>query len=143
MLIKRGEELADHSLTLGAQGDRHTTLVIAVGRSLDQLLILQSLDHAGQSAFRDTGFLGHVTCLLGSPYPQHPQNSEGNPTEVVVGEYRALHVISHGSTGAVDVRDGAHGDEVELSVLEAVAYICLGLQDFFRGGRRDAATHDQ
>src|ERR1019366_6634910 len=143
MLIECGEQRTDHSLALGAERDGHSTLVVTVGGALDQLLTLERLDDTGESPFGDTGLFCDVAGLLRSPDPQDPQDREGRPTEVVVGQYGALHVIANGRSSSVHVGDGAHGYEIELAVLETVADVGFGLEHFFGSGRRNATTHDE
>ena len=83
-----------------------------------------------------------MTRLLVAPDPEHPEHRERHPTEVVLREELALHVIANGGTGAVDVGDRAHGREVQLVVVESGSNVVLRLRDDGGFGTGDATRHD-
>ena len=128
MLVECGKERLDEALAGGRQFDGDPSTIILVRQTLNQPAALERLDDARQRPLRDAGLFGHVAGLLRVPDPQNPKDSEGDPTEVVLGQHRSLHVVAYRRAGAVHVGDRAHGGEVEVLALQARFDVLLGLE---------------
>src|SRR5262249_48940835 len=103
--------------------------------------LFQRLQHASEGALSDPGLSGQVPGLLLAPDPQHEQDGERGPGQVLVREHLALHVVADHVGGAVDVRHCGHGGEVELPVPDAGTDVALGLHEVAGVAGGEATGH--
>ncbi len=117
-------------------GERHVDPAPVLGHAvaLDETLLLQCGEHAGEGPLGEVALGGESGGLHLAPHPQDPEDREAAPREVGVGEQVALGPAAHCGGGSIDVGDGLERNEVELVIVEAVADVLLGTEQVGRIG---------